>query len=96
MEKLFLWALAALNAASFAVYGIDKRIARRNGAPGAGVPARRVSEKALFVWAALGPLGALAGMKFWRHKTKRWYFVWGVPAILLAEAALALRLTRGF
>ena len=25
-----------------------------------------------------------------RHKTKHWYFVWGVPAILLAQMALAV------
>ena len=29
-------------------------------------------------------------MKLWRHKTKHWYFVWGVPAILIAEVALAV------
>ncbi len=96
MGKTFLWALAALNAASFAVYGLDKQIARRNGARVAGAAMRRVSEKALFIWAAMGPLGAFVGMKFWRHKTKHWYFAFGVPVILLAEAVFACWLWRIF
>lgn len=39
-------------------------------------------------WA--GSIGALLGMRVFRHKTKHWYFVWGVPAILLAQLALAV------
>ena len=27
-------------------------------------------------------------MKVWRHKTEHWYFVWGIPAILIAQLAL--------
>lgn len=88
MVKWLAVLLALLNAAAFAVYGADKMIARYNGTND-GRDLRRVSEKALFIWAALGPLGALLGMKVWRHKTKHWYFVWGVPAILAAELGLA-------
>ena len=36
-----------------------------------------------------GSIGAPLGMRVFRHKTKHWYFVWGVPAILLAQIALA-------
>ena len=36
-----------------------------------------------------GSIGALLGMRTFRHKTKHWYFVWGIPAILLAQIALA-------
>ena len=89
MVKWVLAALAALNVASFAAYGYDKKIAQRNGLRDDDIDKRRVSEKALFIWAALGPIGAVLGMKLWRHKTKHWYFVWGVPAILIAELALA-------
>ena len=78
---LALW-LVCINAATFAVYGADKRRARRG--------AWRVPEKTLFLLPLLGgSVGALLGMKVFRHKTKHWYFVWGVPAILLAQAALA-------
>ena len=37
-----------------------------------------------------GSLGALLGMRAFHHKTRHWYFVWGVPAILLAQLALAV------
>ena len=77
-----MWYLAAVNVVTFTVYGIDKSKARRG--------AWRIPEKTLFLLPLLGgSVGALLGMKAFRHKTKHWYFVWGVPAILLAQAALA-------
>ena len=79
---LAVW-LIAINLVTFAVYGIDKRRARRG--------AWRVPEKTLFLLPLLGgSIGALLGMRVFRHKTKHWYFVWGVPAILLAQIALAV------
>ena len=46
---------------------------------------------ALFLLPLLGgSVGALRGMRVFHHKTKHWYFVWGVPAILLAQLALAV------
>ncbi len=78
---LAVW-LIAINLVTFAVYGADKRRARRG--------AWRVPEKTLFLLPLLGgSIGALLGMRVFRHKTKHWYFVWGVPAILLAQLALA-------
>ena len=78
---LAVW-LIAINLVTFAVYGIDKRRARRG--------AWRVPEKTLFLLPLLGgSIGALLGMRVFHHKTKHWYFVWGVPAILLAQIALA-------
>ena len=79
---LAVW-LIAINLVTFAVYGADKRRARRG--------AWRVPEKTLFLLPLLGGSGgALLGMRVFRHKTKHWYFVWGVPAILLAQLALAV------
>ena len=79
--------LAAVNVVTFAVYGADKRRARKDR--------RRVPEKTLFLLALMGgSAGALAGMYTFRHKTRHWYFVWGIPAILLAQIALAVWLTR--
>ena len=79
---LAVW-LIAINLVMFAVYGADKRRARRG--------AWRVPEKTLFLLPLLGgSVGALLGMRVFRHKTKHWYFVWGVPAILLAQMALAV------
>ena len=75
--------LAAVNAVTFAVYGADKRRARKER--------RRVPEKTLFLLAVIGgSAGAWAGMYAFRHKTRHWYFVWGIPAILAAQLALAV------
>ena len=82
VTQCLLWYLAAVNVVTFTVYGIDKRKARRG--------AWRVPEKTLFLLPLLGgSVGALLGMKVFRHKTKHWYFVWGIPIILLAQTALA-------
>lgn len=79
---LLVW-LAAVNVVTFAVYGIDKAKAKRG--------AWRVPERTLFLLPLLGgSLGALLGMKVFHHKTKHWYFVWGIPLILLAQIALAV------
>lgn len=87
------WALAAgylvlVNLWAFALMGADKRRAKRKGA-------RRIRERTLFLSALLGgSIGALAGMWGFRHKTKHWYFVAGMPLILLAQAAAAYYLLR--
>ena len=81
VTQYLLWYLAAVNVVTFTVYGIDKSKARRG--------AWRIPEKTLFLLPLLGgSVGALLGMKVFRHKTKHWYFVWGIPIILLAQTAL--------
>ena len=78
--------LALVNLISFAVYGADKRRAKKER--------RRVPEKTLFLLALIGgSVGAWAGMYTFRHKTRHWYFVWGIPAILLVQIALVVWLT---
>ncbi len=79
---LLAW-LAVINLLTFIVYGADKRRARKGK--------WRVPEKTLFLLPLLGgSIGALLGMRVFHHKTKHWYFVWGIPAILLAQIALAV------
>ena len=79
---LLVW-LAVINLLTFIVYGADKRRARKGK--------WRVPEKTLFLLPLLGgSIGALLGMRVFHHKTKHWYFVWGIPAILLAQVALAV------
>lgn len=79
---LLVW-LAVINLLTFLVYGADKRRARKGK--------WRVPEKTLFLLPLLGgSIGALLGMRVFHHKTKHWYFVWGIPAILLAQIALAV------
>ena len=79
---LLVW-LAVINLLTFIVYGADKRRARKGK--------WRVPEKTLFLLPLLGgSIGALLGMWVFHHKTKHWYFVWGIPTILLAQIALAV------
>ena len=55
----------------------------------------RISEKALFLIAIIGgSIGAIAGMYIFRHKTKHWYFVIGMPLILIIQLVAALLIYR--
>jgi len=46
----------------------------------------RISEKNIFLIALLGgSLGCLLGMNIFRHKTKHWYFKFGLPTILILQ-----------
>ena len=81
--KYVLYYLAAINAVTFFVYGIDKWRAKRG--------AWRIPEKTLFLLPILGgSVGAIAGMKVFHHKTKHWYFKYGMPLILLLQIALVV------
>ena len=78
--------LLAVNIAAFAMFGIDKRRAKKRQ--------WRVPEKTLFLLALLGgSLGAVCGMCAFHHKTQHRYFRYGLPAILFAHLALLLYLT---
>ena len=82
LQLLLLW-LAVANVTAFAVMGIDKRRAKRGD--------WRISEKGLFLPAVLGgSIGAILGMRHFRHKTKHWYFKWGLPALLVVQLAAAI------
>ncbi|MBO7634154.1 MAG: DUF1294 domain-containing protein [Lachnospiraceae bacterium] len=49
----------------------------------------RIKEATLFLISGIGgSLGTWAGMYLFRHKTKHWYFVVGMPLILIAHIAL--------
>lgn len=89
-QTLLLWLgiyLLAVNLTAFVMMGMDKRRARRGR--------RRISEKALFLPAALGgALGGILGMRHFHHKTKHWYFRWGFSALLLLHLAAGFLLFR--
>ena len=73
--------LIIINIISFALMGIDKKRARNKE--------WRISEAALFTTALLfGSLGSNIGMRYFRHKTKHWYFKYGLPAILVMQLVL--------
>ena len=85
MTQHWAWAalyLACVNLWALCLMGFDKRRAKTGG--------WRVRERSFFLSALLGgSAGAVLGMYAFRHKTRHWYFKYGLPAILLAQAALA-------
>lgn len=73
--------LLAINIVGFALMGIDKRKARMN--------AFRIPEATLFAVAIFGgSIGTTVGMHFFRHKTKHWYFRFGMPIIIVIQLIL--------
>lgn len=85
--KLFAIYLVVMNVLGVAVMWSDKKRARLHR--------WRIPEKVLFGVSLLGgSAGTWAGMYLFRHKTKHWYFVVGMPIILVCQAALAIYLMR--
>lgn len=85
LTKIELVYLLVMNVVGFAVMGIDKYKAIKGK--------WRVPEKTLFLLSILGgSIGTWAGMYAFRHKTKHWYFVIGMPAILFLQIALVIYL----
>lgn len=61
--------------------GEDKRRARKH--------LWRIPEKTLFLCSILGgSVGTWAGMYVFHHKTKHWYFVIGMPLLLVLQAGI--------
>lgn len=83
IEKIVLLYLISINCIAFAVYGIDKALAKAGKF--------RISEATL-IWLAIpgGSVGALSGMFIFHHKTKKKKFLIAIPAILLAHIILAV------
>ena len=81
--KYFLLYLLLINAAAFLLMLVDKIKAKKNR--------WRIPERTLFGSALLGgSIGAILGMYTFRHKTKHLKFTLGIPAILIAQIALAV------
>lgn len=82
-SDLLLIYIIFMNILGFSMMGADKRKARRHQ--------WRIPEKTLFLVSLLGgSAGTLFGMYFFRHKTKHWYFVIGMPVILILHTGLAV------
>ncbi len=72
-----LGVLLIVSIIAFVVMLIDKRRSNEQGA-------LRIPEGVLFfLAAAFGSLGIYLGMYSLRHKTRKWYFVVGIPLLLL-------------
>lgn len=81
LHSLMMYYLLAVNVVAFAAFGIDKYKAKRG--------LWRISEATLLLLAVVGgSIGALLGMRIWRHKTQHAKFRYGLPLIILAQIAL--------
>ena len=79
--KFILIYMAVVSLIGFFVMGIDKLKAKRG--------AWRIPEKTLLLMAFIGGgAGVWLGMEVFRHKTKHWYFKYGMPAILILQILL--------
>lgn len=77
-----LFIFFAINLIAFFIMLIDKIKSTHRGA-------ERISEGTLFFMAAaFGAIGVYLGMFAFRHKTQKWYFLIGIPLIILQNAAL--------
>ena len=78
---LILLYFIILNIIGFLIMGIDKRRARKH--------AFRIPEATIFTIATIGgSIGTIIGMYFFHHKTRHWYFVYGLPLILIIQIIL--------
>lgn len=75
--------LIIINIITFALYGMDKwRAMTRQW---------RISEKKLIGLAVIGgSAGAMIGMTVFHHKTRKWYFKLGIPAISVIQITLII------
>ena len=81
LTEYALTALIIMSAFTFLLYGADNRRARKGR--------WRVSEKTLLLCALLmGAPGAIAGMRVFRHKVRKWKFKLLVPVCLIINAAV--------
>lgn len=86
IELMYLGSIfLVLNLLAFFIMLADKIKSARPGA-------ERISEGMLFFLATIfGALGVYLGMFAFRHKTRKWYFLIGIP-LLLAENIATLYL----
>ena len=77
--------LVVINLITFTTMGVDKSKARKRS--------WRIPESTLFVLALIGgSIGSIAGMHIFKHKTKHWYFLYGMPAILIIQILIVVLL----
>lgn len=71
----------AVNIIGVCLMGLDKYKAKKH--------VWRIPESTLFIVAIIGgSIGCIIGMYAFRHKTRHWTFVYGMPAILLIQIIL--------
>jgi uncharacterized membrane protein YsdA (DUF1294 family) len=89
-ELIVLVVYLLVNLVAFLLMWIDKIKSTKQGS-------ERISEGLLFfIAAAFGSLGIYAGMFAFRHKTRKWYFLLGVPLLVLENLAVVYLVNEFF
>lgn len=72
------WVLAVINITGFIITGLDKYRAKKK--------MWRIRESTFFLLSLLGGCpGVYIGLLLFRHKTRHWYFMLGIPAIFAVQ-----------
>lgn len=80
---LLLIYFTAVNILGLFLMGLDKHKAKKH--------LWRIPESTLFIIAVIGgSIGCIIGMYAFRHKTRHWYFVFGLPVILLIQIGIVV------
>lgn len=80
--RLFWYLLFAINLAGFITVGVDKYKSQKK--------LWRIPERVLFWFAIIGgSIGVYTGLLLFRHKTRRWYFMIGIPLIIVIQLGIA-------
>ena len=73
--------ISSVNLLGLILMGIDKYKAKKR--------TFRIPEATLFTVAIFGgSLGTTLGMFLFRHKTRHWYFLYGMPLMMMIQAAI--------
>lgn len=80
-DSIAIFFIGLINVAAFLIMLFDKIRSRKPNI-------RRISEGTLFFMATfLGSVGVYLGMFAFRHKTRNWHFLIGIPALMVQNAA---------
>lgn len=87
VKGILLTYAVSLNVLGLILMGIDKWRAKKKS--------YRISEAALFATALFGgALGCTIGMFLFRHKTRHWYFLVGMPLILALQLTIVIAILK--
>lgn len=78
--------LAAISLVTFVVFAWDKHVAASGNDHNRRIPEARLLGLSLIG----GAVGGLLVMHVVRHKTQKWYFIWGLPLFIVLDLAIIL------
>ena len=84
--RLLGFYLVVVNIVTFAAFAWDKHVAANGNDYGRRAPEARLLGLCLIG----GSVGGIAAMYIVRHKTRKWYFVWGLPLFIVLDIAVVM------